>query len=70
MNLPDRIDMNELGVDDVVLAADCFRMERMNDNEFWVCAYNGKVRTTFNISGSGKCRIRATLIEDHELSGL
>lgn len=65
-NIDDRIDSNELGIDDVVLNADYFRMERTNDNSFWIAAYNGNVRTTFSIGSDNKCRISVHLIEDHE----
>ena len=61
----DSIVNNELGVDDVVLNSNLFRMERMSDTSFWLAAYNGNIRTTFDLSiQDGK--LIATLIEDHK----
>jgi hypothetical protein len=65
ININDRIDSNDLGIDDVVLNASHLRIERLDDNTFWIAAYNGNVRTTFTI-GNSNCKITATLVEDHE----
>lgn len=40
MSNEDRIDYNQLGVDDVVINdVELFRLERMTDNVFWICCY-------------------------------
>ena len=40
MSSPDRIDSNDLGIDDVVINdVKMFRLERMSDTHFWLCCY-------------------------------
>jgi len=44
----DRIDSNELGIDDVVIDdVDMLRVERMTNHEFWLAAYRGNSREVF-----------------------
>jgi hypothetical protein len=50
-------------VDDVAITGDLFRMERMNDQCWWVAIYRGENRTTFNLQLK-EGRLEATLIED------
>ncbi len=50
-------------VDDVAITSDLFRLEQMDDDVWWACAYNGKKRTAFNIFRKGK-KVICEVIED------
>ena len=39
-------------VDDVAISGDLFRMERMNDGDWWVCIYRGEKRAAFTLTAS------------------
>lgn len=56
-----RIDSNELGIDDVAITGDMYRLERMNDRTFWTCIYRGKHRVCFSIFiEGGKLKVEKT----------
>ena len=42
------------GVDDVAITSDTFRLERMDTDRWWACAYRGNRRTSFEIRRKGK----------------
>lgn len=54
--MPDRIDSNEDGVDDVVIEnVTTFRMERMDDGVFWIkCYRDGKSDIVFHLNSTAK----------------
>lgn len=49
-------------VDDVAITGDLFRMERMNDGDWWVCIYRGDKRTAFSLTANSNNK--AILSED------
>jgi len=49
-------------VDDIAVTSDLFRLEAMDTNCWWACAYRGKDRIAFSIRS--KTKITVTIIED------
>lgn len=54
----DRIDCNELGVDDVAIDdVELFRLERMTEDCFWICCYKRGYEEHLNTENEEKYRI-------------